>query len=547
MNNIIKGWEARGMLKVLIVDDEIKVCRLIEYLIDWNALGLEIVGTAHDGQTACELIREKKPDIVVTDIRMPVCDGLELIQKVKESDRNISFIIISGYSDFSYAQKAIKYGVDDYLLKPLKKKELLQTLNKLIVKHHAIEEDNIEKEAMIRQIRSNEKKMKVNLLSEIIDRSDLLKGDPLISTINKEYCCNFGEGYYQMILLQPILNFPDTDDRVYDFVTTKLKDVINSELSSFNEIITLVKEEYVYCLVNGTDEQFSRLKKQLKKIKTFILGFKDVIGEVKIHIALSSEKTRFSDVSQCVGEVKYAMLNKLVLNTEFLEYASIPKDDRRLEEIIDTKFRKDFLFNMETLNLAEQDKLLEKLKTVLKSSSISGQLILKVYLELIDLLGHGIKTNNIAVKDESFQNSLLRDFYRFGSVDEVFGNLQQKLNQGFNEWKNERKMEYTKPIRVAKQYIHDHYNQPLTLELIGDQIGLNPAYFSSVFKKETGENFVDYLTEVRIGNAKRLLIETEKSIADISEEVGFNDIKYFTKKFKKLTFLSPSEYRKLYS
>jgi two-component system response regulator YesN len=547
MNNIIKGWEARGMLKVLIVDDEIKVCRLIEYLIDWNALGLEIVGTAHDGQTACELIREKKPDIVVTDIRMPVCDGLELIQKVKESDRNISFIIISGYSDFSYAQKAIKYGVDDYLLKPLKKKELLQTLNKLIVKHHAIEEDNIEKEAMIRQIRSNEKKMKVNLLSEIIDRSDLLKGDPLISTINKEYCCNFGEGYYQMILLQPILNFPDTDDRVYDFVTTKLKDVINSELSSFNEIITLVKEEYVYCLVNGTDEQFSRLKKQLKKIKTFILGFKDVIGEVKIHIALSSEKTRFSDVSQCVGEVKYAMLNKLVLNTEFLEYASIPKDDRRLEEIIDTKFRKDFLFNMETLNLAEQDKLLEKLKTVLKSSSISGQLILKVYLELIDLLGHGIKTNNIAVKDESFQNSLLRDFYRFGSVDEVFGNLQQKLNQGFNEWKNERKMEYTKPIRVAKQYIHDHYNQPLTLELIGDQIGLNPAYFSSVFKKETGENFVDYLTEVRISNAKRLLIETEKSIADISEEVGFNDIKYFTKKFKKLTFLSPSEYRKLYS
>jgi two-component system response regulator YesN len=285
----------------------------------------------------------------------------------------------------------------------------------------------------------------------------------------------------------------------------------------------------------------------LKKIKTFILGFKDVIGEVKIHIALSSEKTRFSDVSQCVGEVKYAMLNKLVLNTEFLEYASIPKDDRRLEEIIDTKFRKDFLFNMETLNLAEQDKLLEKLKTVLKSSSISGQLILKVYLELIDLLGHGIKTNNIAVKDESFQNSLLRDFYRFGSVDEVFGNLQQKLNQGFNEWKNERKMEYTKPIRVAKQYIHDHYNQPLTLELIGDQIGLNPAYFSSVFKKETGENFVDYLTEVRISNAKRLLIETEKSIADISEEVGFNDIKYFTKKFKKLTFLSPSEYRKLYS
>ena len=122
-------------LKVLIADDEIKVCRLIQHLVDWDALEMDIIGFANDGKTAYENICEKKPDIVITDIRMPIYDGLELIRRAKETNPEINFIVISGYSQFEYAQQAIKYGVKDYLLKPLKKRELENSL--IEIKEHS--------------------------------------------------------------------------------------------------------------------------------------------------------------------------------------------------------------------------------------------------------------------------------------------------------------------------------------------------------------------------------------------------------------------------
>ena len=126
------------MLKVLIADDEIKVSELIQCLIDWDKLGMEVIGTVNDGVEAYELILEKHPDIVITDIRMPGMDGIELVEKVLgnvESDRKVFFVIISGYSQFEYAQQAVKLGVEDYLLKPIKKKELEAVLHKILGKY----------------------------------------------------------------------------------------------------------------------------------------------------------------------------------------------------------------------------------------------------------------------------------------------------------------------------------------------------------------------------------------------------------------------------
>ena len=121
------------MLKVLIADDEIKVSKLIQCLVQWDELGMEVIGTVNDGVKAYEMILEKQPDIVITDIRMPGMDGIELVEKVLGrvgSDRKVFFVIISGYSQFEYAQQAVKLGVEDYLLKPIKKKELEAVLHK---------------------------------------------------------------------------------------------------------------------------------------------------------------------------------------------------------------------------------------------------------------------------------------------------------------------------------------------------------------------------------------------------------------------------------
>ena len=116
------------MLKIMIADDEDKICQLIYKLIDWSSMRMEVIGIAHNGIEALDLAKEYHPDIAITDIRMPGLDGLEFIEKAKEVDPNLEFIIISGYQQFEYAKKAIKYGVSDYLLKPIKKEELIGTL-----------------------------------------------------------------------------------------------------------------------------------------------------------------------------------------------------------------------------------------------------------------------------------------------------------------------------------------------------------------------------------------------------------------------------------
>ena len=119
------------MLKVVLADDEKKILLLLQKLIDWERLGYEIVGTANDGLRALELVRELHPDLLITDVRMPGCSGIELIQQAKELQPDLHFIIISGYRQFEYAQNALKYGVEDYLLKPLKKEELTGILMRL--------------------------------------------------------------------------------------------------------------------------------------------------------------------------------------------------------------------------------------------------------------------------------------------------------------------------------------------------------------------------------------------------------------------------------
>lgn len=118
------------MIKVVVADDEVKVCQLICNLVDWSTFDMEIVAVAHNGEEALEMVRQHEPDLLVTDIRMPGCDGLEMIARAKQLREDLDFVIISGYRHFEYAQSAIKYGVSDYLLKPIQKEELCSTLEK---------------------------------------------------------------------------------------------------------------------------------------------------------------------------------------------------------------------------------------------------------------------------------------------------------------------------------------------------------------------------------------------------------------------------------
>lgn len=186
-------------LKVMIADDEERICQLIEALIDCDALGVEIVGVAHNGLEAGELVKSLRPDILITDIKMPGYSGLELIEKVKESEENLEIIIISGYAHFAYAQTAIKFGVGDYLLKPINKEELTGTLQKLGDRVRDRRRAAADQQRIRQKSEADIRLFRMNLLNRLLEENTWR---PSLVELREKYYLHVEEGVFQGFLVK---------------------------------------------------------------------------------------------------------------------------------------------------------------------------------------------------------------------------------------------------------------------------------------------------------------------------------------------------------
>ena len=218
------------MIKVLVADDEKKLCRLIEMLCDWDGLGMEIIGFAHNGPDTIRALQEKRPDILIVDIRMPGCDGIEVIEKGREMTLPMEVIIVSGHADFAYAKAAIAQGVSGYLLKPIKKAELEEALR------HA--KSSIEKEK--KRIEEGEKLCEYMKDENIKRRHDLIRdlpasvsfeSDSIIESVNRQYHYCFKPGYFQFLVLSILYSVEKYDKRALQKTQDGFETAIHQELA----------------------------------------------------------------------------------------------------------------------------------------------------------------------------------------------------------------------------------------------------------------------------------------------------------------------------
>lgn len=538
------------MLKVLIVDDELKICELISRLIDWETLHLSLIGFAHNGDSALSIITEKLPDIIITDIRMPGCDGLKLIQKAKEFKPSVSFIIVSGHSQFEYAQRAIQFGVTDYILKPIKKNDLTHALKTICSKYQEETERNIEKETICSQLSTTEKRLKSNLISDLLLDPQTLSRYPSLTDINQEYCTNFHfQTPFQMFCVSPCIGSETSNIPISNFLIGKIKTIISNELSAYPEVLISSTQGLVFCLVNAPLDDLLKLRKAAKRIQISLSQLKDFFPNLNSTITISTVKQDVQKLSECLYECQEAQLEKIVIGSNtIIEYLSLMSQNFSVETYIDTDYQKNYLLTIETRNYAKRSAMIHTLAEMLvKKPDITGHFVFQVYRRLIDLYNFAIKNLNIPINAETLEQELISDFYYYCNIPDVLIHLLEKQNQPLREWETQVLQKDSRPIIQAKEYIHQHYSAPLTLEIVGNQVGLNPSYFSTLFKKETGKGFVEYLTSVRIQSARQMLTEGHEPIADIAEAIGFCDLKYFTRQFKKETGLTPTDYRKLFS
>lgn len=535
------------MLKVLIADDEQKVCQLISNLVDWESLGFEVVGVVNDGISAYKFVQENTVNLMITDIRMPGCDGLELIQKSKVLRPDMHVVIISGYSQFEYAQNAIRYGVEDYLLKPIRKKDLMATLQKIGEKYKEEIQDAKKWQDIQKRLEENENKVKRSLLEDFLKRPEKFGGFFSLEKINAEYHYHFTDRYYQTVIIKIMPKKRKEDTDTQRILLQKSIELLYESLSGrCNEAVFNIIDGEIYGLFNGTEEELEEVERRLKKVKLDMIRLQDMFGEVMVQVALGKRFANIQKVLEGFENARAAMQNRFY----FLDSSILKKEESGecddVKNYVDNTFKKRFLNYIEILDTDNIEKELDFMRTKLQGSSFKdGSIVPEVYKEILTLFYFGVHSYDISIPDQ--YGELRNHLELCGTLDEVIDYLKTYILKSLSDWMEEKKYVEARPIRVAKQYISDNYYKALTLEMVSREIGFNATYFSSMFKKETDMNFSEYLKKIRIDNAKNMLLDTDQSVEDISYAVGYSDIKYFSRLFKKLTGLTPTEFRKLYN
>lgn len=537
-------------MKVLIADDEMKVCKLIQHLVDWDALEMEIVDIVNDGEAALKVICDCKPDIVITDIRMPVYDGLELIRRGKEINPDINFIVISGYSQFEYAQQAIKYGVKDYLLKPLKKRELESVLSEIRDSHVSFLLENRKQEELQSIVQTSREHIKESLLIKLLQDPALhsLLKEMKLEEVNKKYECSFKPGYFTGIRVRMFYALKLKDLEVKSFVINKVHQIIKEKLPEICiEFVSTICRDEIVILINTAEKNCVDLVKLFKSIRIELLNFKGEFHEVHFVAGLGRQCDCLANIDSSFEEAQYAVMNRMgEKDSYYIEYRPDSVSGIEKKEIFDRTMRQKILECQERVDIEGIQRQIIELRDRLEQYKNDGKLVYECYVELIQTLQFGAKDyrNQLGgIFEENYEDY----YWAMLGFEKLFSWIIEDVEQEYGMYRKSLKEAVSKPIRDAKKYIQDNFNSHLNLEMVSEYVGFNSAYFSTLFKKETGKNFLEYVTDLRIQKAKNYLIQTDQDVAEIALAVGYSDLKYFSKLFKKTTGINPSEFRKLYS
>lgn len=528
------------MLKVVIADDEAHICRLIQALVDWQSMEMEVVGVASNGIEAIELVGKLLPDILITDIRMPGCNGLELIQHVKTINLNLEVIIISGYAHFPYAQTAMRYGVGNYLLKPINKIELIQTLEdlKLKIKEKKESEDGLEQLIQLEQ--STKKRMKRNFIDDLLE--DKI-ADSSVKTLREEYGLAVQEGVFQIFCIKMDYDIEKITENALDIVREKTKMIITGNLQNLcTEYVFYMDDYWGYGILNYESRKEDDVRRVIRQCLNQLIIQKSILGPIEFTFALERSAKSPMELSKALHSCKENMKERIIIGSENV-IENVPKERGLRGKNLLEGYGRIITHAVETMNQEEASKALQYLKqSVLETKNLRGYEVLDLIVSAGTLFLMQVKNDN----QKKINGEFVKRCEQSNSIQALFNQLNDIHIGTLNLLQIEHNNDVLRPVRMAKNYIQNHYQEQITLEQVSDIVGLSSSYFSVLFKKEVGAGFAKYLINIRMDAAKVLLRESTLSVSAICKEVGYNDSKHFTATFEKVAGLKPSAYRKLY-
>lgn len=508
------------LLDVLIVDDEAIVREGLKYVIDWNALGFCICGDAASGEEAIEKIKKYNPDLILLDIRMPGMDGTELIERVRSTGFKGDFIILSGYSDFKYAQTALHYGVSFYLTKP--------------IDEEALERAVITVREKIIKTREKEKSLNQYLIkAKSTVLKDLMLGTEPNSSIN----------YLEMGLYAPIYQVVIYEGYTPFFTTYSFADLLkvsNQGNNSF-EHITLEHQEIILLKGNHALNKFNACllhyengtQKGSPLDSIFLTYGRTVSGLSDIHLS-------YEDCRRLMSRRFFCFENQHVLSCDALPEISCYQSIISVEKSL---FYSNNLVNyIQAINKRMLTEILQELKSSLYQSGDDvitiKHFLADIFLQTKQAIMYKYSHIDIPFAHNSVIIEIIENKYYLYEIIQYFTEQFDMIIRAIGNSSNE----YI--FGEIIYYIEHNYSAPLKLETLASLFGYNSSYLGKLFTQKMNQSFNNYLDEVRIKHSVELLENTYLKVYEIATKVGYSNVNYFHYKFKKLKGISPVEFRK---
>lgn len=526
--------------KVLLVDDEAEVIDVIKSRINWEELGYEVIGSAQNGVRAFELAESFLPDVVITDIKMPYMDGLELSKKLKDEYPNIRIIIFTGFDEFEYAKEAIHLEIEEYMLKPVNKEELSKLLIEL---KHNLDQEKAEKlnvQKLEKYYMESLPLLQINFFVSLIE-GRIRQAD--LSRYMSDYRINLNSTYYCSVVLHtsensssenmsPLLLAMSVQHEAVERIQSEWKGECFTYLGNTVFIIELDSEEAIIKLTDDCDKFCRWADRALSAVVTAGIG---------------RPCNNLINVNSSYDGAREAVSHRVIYGTGRAIYiGEISPKEHEFTNATDNAEIHD-LFKAISIGVDEAiSKAVNSEMQYIKNKACTLNQHNLITMEMVGAFYRFCSNNSIDF-NEFCDN--LKDPYRdvpqmdINRLSDWVLEVSLKISRSLKSVRNKSNRNL---IIEAQNIVRNRYQDPeLSLDYVCSALNVSNSYFSSIFKKEVGKSFVTYLTDYRMEKAIHLIVETNEKSYEIAEHVGYLDANYFSYVFKKSVGMSPSKYRTL--
>ena len=538
------------MLRTFLAEDEIVVRENIKKMVPWEQYGFELVGEASDGEMALPLIKKLKPDLLITDIKMPFMDGLTLSKVVRKELPDIKIVILSGYDDFNYAKEAISIGVEDYLLKPITKNAFLERLCEIRKRYEHEKSQREYYEQFHREIQEYEQNSSRDFFEGLI--SGTMDAGEIYRRADKMGLDIVAEAYNILIFTLESESTAAGQSETYSEWEARAREKIEALFADHSYAMLFRNNVFSYgVLVKEQKEN------QGENTRVCVESIRDALSngptEQSWFIAAGEPVERLSNVKRSYNTAMQTFARRYLYDGHILYYRDLKeeemaKDDGRyLKKVdinaIDPAIIQKFLssgLKEETGNFV-RDYLHAIGKEPLTSMVFRSYVILNIrfsVLSFLNRLGYGAA----ALEESEKENALEQG----GVSMETAMDYAEKILQKAIEIRDKNSGNKNRSIlENSIEYIKNHYmDENMSLNAVAQVANISANHFSALFSQNIGQTFIEYLTGIRMEHAKELLRCTGKRASEIALEVGYKDSHYFSYLFKKTQGMTPSDYRK---